>query len=94
MQVAKSGAEMHPHEKARWGARAKVRGVTRDQATGDLSLSFLTADGVCRFRISECDAAFLFETLENQRVIRRSHSDSSSGSPASDGSKPLDGKKV
>lgn len=94
MQAGYTGAERQAQADVRWGACVKLRGVTRDRATGDVGLSFLAADGIHRLRISGGDANFLLGALEDQGISRRSHSDSSSGSPASDGSKPLEGKNV
>lgn len=69
-----------------------------DEATDTLALSFAGEDGtVHSFRLKAASAATLRDalsaTLADQRRTK-THSESSSGKPASDGSSPFDGQNV
>lgn len=74
---------------------AIARGVTRCGVTGRPILSFIVDGVVVRYRLSEESVAFLAGALGDlDQIGCLSHSERSSGSPASDVSTAGEGEKV
>lgn len=73
---------------------AVARSVSRCGVTGQPTLSFIVGGEVVRYRLSEASAAFLAGALADQGIGTHSHSERSSGNPASDVSTPPEGVKV